>query len=340
MNDHCANRPIFVVGCPRSGTTLLQLMLHSHPRIAVPPETRFVLEAYSRRREFGDLQDRLNRKALAHWIVRRKESKFRDLGLERRAVSSEIRRGPRTLGSALGIVFRAYARRFDKPRWGDKRPAYYQNVDVLLRLFPDAQFIHLIRDGRDCVGSLKQMDWYRHDFYTAVSTWAEAVDYGRANARRLGPDTFYELRYEDLTADPDTELKALCAFLGEDFDPAMCEPHRIAEVAVPERKAHHSNTRREVTTALSNRWQERLEPWEAGLAELVLGSRLRSHGYELDGVARPGAGHVARYVRTAAGRRVSWYRRRLGDWRRRWREPTPDLAAQLEGYPPPPAAEG
>ncbi|WP_449066856.1 sulfotransferase, partial [Planomonospora algeriensis] len=72
-------------------------------------------------------------------------------GLDAAEVTREIVDGPGTLGSALGIVLRAYAARFGKPRWGDKRPSYFKSVDVLLRLFPDAQFVHLIRDGRDCV---------------------------------------------------------------------------------------------------------------------------------------------------------------------------------------------
>ena len=77
-----AERPVFVVGCPRSGTTMLQLMLHSHPRIAVPPETRFLLTAYWQRRHFGDLSRVENRRRLARWIVDRPASRFEDLGLD------------------------------------------------------------------------------------------------------------------------------------------------------------------------------------------------------------------------------------------------------------------
>ena len=64
-----SDRPIFVIGCPRSGTTMLQLMLHSHPRIAVPPETRFLVPGYYRRFFFGDLREQRNRRRLGRWIV-------------------------------------------------------------------------------------------------------------------------------------------------------------------------------------------------------------------------------------------------------------------------------
>src|SRR5919112_1630386 len=169
------DRPIFVVGCPRSGTTMVQLMLHAHPRIAIPPETRFLLTAYWERRRFGDLGRAEGRYALARWIVDRKQTRFADLGLDAEEIVREITAGPGTLGT----VFRGYARRFGKPRWGDKRPAYLQNLDVILRLFPDAQIVHVIRDGRACVASLKEMSWNREDLYGTVAAWARSVDDAR-----------------------------------------------------------------------------------------------------------------------------------------------------------------
>ncbi|GAA4894264.1 sulfotransferase family protein [Streptomonospora salina] len=321
-----AERMIIILGCPRSGTTLLQLMLHAHPRIAIPPETRFMLDVYRRRSEFGDLRESANRRELAEAIVGPRNTRYRDLKLDRDETVAAIAGGPPTVGSALGTVFRQYARRFDKPRWGDKRPGYYQAVEELHRMFPSAQFIHLIRDGRDCVGSLKQMPWYKQTSYHAISTWAEAIDYGRAAARRLGPDTFHELRYEDLIADPERALSAVCGFLGEEFDPVMCEPHRVANSAVPKFKTWHSNTRRDVTSSSSGSWQKRLEPWEAALAETALGSRLRANGYELSGTPRPSAGHLARYLRVSTRRRLAHRKRTWRDRARRLRDPESGVA--------------
>lgn len=314
MASH-TDRPIFVIGCPRSGTTLLQLMLHAHSRIAVPSETRFVLAAYDARREFGDLREAQNRRALAEWIVGRKGTMLRDLGLDRAAVVEEIVAAPGTLGSVLSVVFRAYARRFGKPRWGDKRPGYVKHVDTLLRLWPDAQLVHLIRDGRDCIASLKEMTWYKPDVRHAISTWREAIDVGRRCAARLGPDGYHELQYERLVADPVDELSRLCAFLGEDFDPAMTEPQHIAPQAVPKRKHHHARTKEPVTSGRVGSWAARLEPWEITLAETVLGSRLRDYGYELSGAGRPPAAELAKYAEVAAHRRLADVKAALRD---RW----------------------
>lgn len=306
-----ADRPIIVVGCPRSGTTMLQLMLHAHPRIAIPPETRFVLAVYGERRDFGDLSVADNRRALARRIVDRRETRFCDLGLDAEDIVERITAGPGTLGSALGTIFQQYAARFDKPRWGDKRPAYLNNIDVLHRLFPEAQFVNIVRDGRDCVASLKEMKWHRKDIYATVAAWARAVDDARRAARRLGPDSWFELRYEDLVADPHTHLVNLCAYLGEEYDPAMAEPSAVAGVAVPSFKTWHARTHAPVTTQRVRSWESRLTAEEIALCEAALGSRLVANGYELSGKPRPAPAQMLRYGWSAAPQRLRPARRTL-----------------------------
>lgn len=280
-----SDRPIIVCGCPRSGTTLMQLILHSHPRIAIPPENRFVLPIYRRRRRFGDLGKRANRVRLAHAIVRQKGGKFKDFGLDADAVQDAIVAAPPTFGSALGTVFQCYAAKYGKPRWGDKRPGYISNLDAVMAMFPDAQIVHMTRDGRDVVSSLKTMPWWEHGTVAAMAIWAQSIDNGRRAAAKYGAATYHEVRYESLVADPEPELRRLCAFLGEDFDPAMLQPQNMAATAVPERKTWHVNTAHEISTASVGRWKE-LDPDELGLAERVLGRRLTRLGYELSGQGR------------------------------------------------------
>jgi hypothetical protein len=279
---------------------MLQLMLHAHPRIAIPPETRFVLEGHRQRRHFGDLTNAENRRALARWIVLRPESRVQDLGLDPDALIAEIVAGPPTLGSAMGIVFRAYARRFGKPRWGDKRPAYVDNLDVVLKLFPDAQVIAIIRDGRDCVASLKEMPWHRAGIHESINIWARAVDRARAAGRRLGPERYHELSYERLVQQPEPVLRGLCDFLGEEFDPAMTRPAAVADVAVPPDKTWHARTHGEVSDDRVGTWRHRLGPAEIALCEAVLGRRLVACGYELSGAGGRSAADRMRYAAVAA----------------------------------------
>jgi LPS sulfotransferase NodH len=316
-------RPIFVLGCPRSGTTLLQQMLHSHRRIAFPSETRFVHTAYEARHDFGDLELAENRRALAEWIVRGRDTKFKVLELDADDTIEEIVNAPPTLGSALAAVFRAYARKHGKPRWGDKRPSYFRRVPMLQRMFPDAQFVHLVRDGRDAVSSLTRMPWFKGDIHAAALTWREAVDTGRHLQARLGPDTFYEFRYEDLVAEPEDALVKLCAFLGEEYDPEMKKAYRHARRTVPASRKWHLHTHEAVNTRQVGAWRERMEDWEADLVEHVLASRLVQHGYELTEGTRPSAAQLARFHRLAAHRWRSRHAHAVLDRLAEAREPNP-----------------
>jgi hypothetical protein len=303
---------------------MLQLMLHAHPRIAIPPETRFLLQAYQHREDFGDLSERRNRRRLARFIVRRRRSKLHDLGLDPNEIKRRIVRGEPTIGSAVATVFQAYAERFDKPRWGDKRPAYILRLDVLLRLFPDAQIVHLIRDGRDCVASLTRMPWWRGGYIRAAAYWNDAMRAGRRARRTLPADQYHEVRYEDLVAHPRTELTRLCEFLGEEFDERMLEPHRVADVGVPERKTWHVNTRREINAEAVERFTRDLEPHELALLELVCRRWLRRQGYAPTvRFPLPRPTHLARFLRTRMRRAVGDFRRQREDRQvqRRYRRP-------------------
>jgi hypothetical protein len=315
MDNSADARPIFVMGCPRSGTTLLQLMLHRHSRIAIPPENRFVLSGYLQRREVGDLRDAENRARLAAWIVDRRGSKFTDLGLDADAVRAAIMSGPPTLGGAFATVLQAYAERFGKPRWGDKRPAHLTNVAMIRRLFPTAQLVTIVRDGRSCVASLKEMPWHRRkDVASLAAQWAYNIDCGRRAARKLPADSYYELRYEDLVAQPAAQLRKLCDYLGERFEPAMTEPAGIAPQAVPRQKTWHDRTRQAV--APSRSWRTRLTPEEIAFCETVLAGRLRLYSYPVEGPKLPVRQRLE-YVRPDAERRVRLVRQAVRDLLRR-----------------------
>jgi hypothetical protein len=312
------DRPIFILGCPRSGTTLLQVMLHSHSRIAVAPETRFLLPAYRQRVRFGNLEDEANRRALARFITGRGHL-FSNLGLERKETIRRIVEGPPTLGSAIGIVLRAYAERFDRPRWGEKRPGYHRHIETVLRLFPDAQLVHIVRDPRDCVASLKRMPWWGRPVFHSISAWAQSIDYTDEAARRW-PGSVATVQYERLVADPGTELRALCVALGEDYDSAMAEPERLAPAVVPG-KDWHRGTRVTPSTEAVGRWRKELEPREAALCEAVLGERMEAYGYELAGAGRLRADHLARFAYVDASRRLLRRAQLARDrWRRRYEQ--------------------
>jgi hypothetical protein len=306
---------------------MLALMIHAHPRLAMPPESRFVISAWRKRNRFGDLQTEEQRMALVE-LMTRKGSKIKDLGLKPAEAKQLILDAPPTLGSAFGVVFREFANSHGKARWGDKRPAYHLEVDVLLRLFPDAQIVHIIRDGRANVASLKRMGWWPYDSIGSMAAWSMSEYCMRRNKKRLPADTFHVVRYESLVSDPRKVLGELCDFLEEDFHEAMLEPHRVTGV-VPERKHWHENLKSSVNTSKVESWRTGLEPWELGLMETVLRRKLKRNGYEISGAGkRPGPRLVRRYAKIASEMR-SAVRKRWAAEAREDKTRTHPVAAQL-----------
>jgi hypothetical protein len=159
------------------------------------------------------------------------------------------------------------------------------------------------------------MSWYKRDIFYAAATWTRAIDLGRRAAARLGPDSYYQLQYEHLVDNPAGELRGLCAFLGEDYDPRMTQPQRIAGSAVPPQKKWHERTKGSVNSSRVGSWSARLESWEIALAETVMGRRLRDHGYQLTGAPRPPVAHLATFARVTADRRIVAGKRAVRD---RW----------------------
>lgn len=301
------DRPVFVMGCARSGTTLLQLMIQSHPRLAMPPETRFLMATYARRTRFGDPSDPDVRDAVADFIIHGRRTRFRDLKLDADLVRRRIREAPPTIGSFIGAVFAEYAARFDRPRWGDKRPKYIEQVDQILALFPDVQLVHIIRDGRSCVASLKGMHWWKNGTMAAVDRWVNDMRTGDWAREHLRADQYHELHYEALVQDPESVLGSLCEFLGEEFHPAMLEPRVAAEAELPARQlsSYHRRTARPVDTATVRSWEDRLEPWELRLMEHVARPELEACGYPVSRRwvrRRPSREDLARYLEVAEQR--------------------------------------
>ena len=249
-----SDRPIFVVGCPRSGTT------HA---VADDPRAPAAGDAAGdpvpapgpggRGHDFGDLSH--PRAARRPWPspACATARKVADLGLNPKAVREQILDGPPTIGSAFGIVFREFAELHGKARWGDKRPLYFQEVDVLLRLFPDAQIVHIVRDGRANVASLKRMPWWPYDSIGSMATWSQAEYCARRDRRRLPADAFHVMRYESLVADPRRSCGELCDFLDEDFDEAMLEPQRGRDTSCPSARSGTRASSRASTPPRSSR---------------------------------------------------------------------------------------
>src|ERR1700747_1774928 len=162
--------PVIILGVGRSGTTLLRVMLDRSSEIAIPYESFFVTPLAHRhggRPDIDDFVDDLGRfYQLYEW------------GISPEEVRTRLHAGM-TTGEAIAAVFEVYAEHEGKPRWGDQTPLYMQHLPLLERLFPEALWVHLVRDGRDAALSFLELP---EGF--SGKTWALPHNSRRGGGRR------------------------------------------------------------------------------------------------------------------------------------------------------------
>lgn len=216
--QNISKKHIFVVGINGSGTTMLADALGKHPDLYMfPPETRilpYLIERYPN----SILRDLLARRALARALGQSKA--FWQWNNNRPfLLSDEVLAPLSDFASIADAMYSHFARMEGKQRWGDKTPMYLQHIDILAQTFPDARFIHIYRDGRDSAQSFHRR-WKQAPART-IFRWKKAVALGREQGQRLGSTRYLELRYEELTADPESWMRRICTFADLVFHPAV-----------------------------------------------------------------------------------------------------------------------
>ena len=245
----CLNPFVFIVGCPRSGTTLLQRIVNSHPQIAITPETHWIPDVL--KEETVLLPEGWVTPHLLSWLsVYRSFAKL-EIGVEELAALLRIEEKSSYAHFVTGI-FDLYGKARGKPLVGDKTPGYVRNIRLLHSLWPRAKFVHLIRDGRDvCLSAINwkgkvsklvsQFPTWREDSVSTAALWWERhVRLGRGEARLLGTELYYEIRYESLVACPEYECAQLCDFLDVPFNDVMLQFHQGRTKIKPGLDAKHA----------------------------------------------------------------------------------------------------
>jgi hypothetical protein len=322
-------RPLFVGGCPRSGTTMLQVMLDLHPELGVPQETNFIRQLWWQRASFGDLADPANRRRAARWILSGDDHRARRLRrrheLTRRHAVRRIAAAGPTIGSIVEAALRLHAG--SKPRWGDKRPAYSGFIGPLLAMFPDAQYVNLVRDPRGAVASQLEMGWDPAEVAVpaAIARWEGAIARTDEAARRLCPDQLLDVRYEDLVDDPAAELERILGFAQLPAGAA------VGTMVSGERHGRfgraHALVAEPVTSSSVERWRERLSPQEVALVEHATAPLMERFGYRPASEAEPDPDAVGELARQRRANRREWSQTRRDELLRRARYRRPVAAA-------------
>lgn len=259
-------KELFIVGCGRSGTTMVQQALNRHPQILIPPETGF----------FSDIAGSPRR--LQRSRLRRLEI---DLGIELSPLPTGIE-GVEQTKAVYGQIARAYTRRLGREGtayFGDKSPRHLLVAPRLYELFPQAKFILVYRDGRDVAMSLTKVPWAPDDLYLNFEWWLHFWGFHEWMAREPGVD-LCTIRYEDFVLDPRQHLERVAEFLELDYEPAMSDGAGNEE-GVLDREYWKKRALRPIDSSRVGVWRNELTPVQIATLERRGGHALRSLGYEL-----------------------------------------------------------
>lgn len=275
-------KPIyFVCGALRSGTTMLRLMLNEHPRLSNPAEMDPLFDAP--RDASGEvLMDAFVRELRTDSVI-----------LEQAVRVEE--------GLSYGDLLRSIA---DQLRVDGKTLSInvHRNFERIPEVFPEARYIHIMRDPRDVAKSSIGMGWAGNVYY-GVDHWMLSEASFERLARTLPADRVLTLRNEDLLRQPEIELERVCRFMGETFDPAM--------LTYPERSTYDAPD-----PSMIGQWRRSLNSEEVGLIEGKIGEMLTVRGYEPSGLAPVIPSTLQRFGLKQQNRlgRLQFSARRFGPW--------------------------
>lgn len=270
--------PLFIIGNPRSGTTLLRLMLHNHINIIIPPECGFAVWWYDKYKNWNKDYIKKN-KILDSFMKDFKSSKKIETWeldyykLKKFIIFNKVE----TYSELVSAIYEFYGKSLGKDFsiWGDKNNFHLKYISILKKLFPEAYFIHIIRDGRDIACSYKELAKKRFmskyapnlpvDIQKIANEWVQNISNIRNSFSCFCWEKVYELKYEDLVRNTEIELRKICKFLKEPFDDNMLNYYKKNKIEVQEPKEFlqwKSKTLEKPTTSRICRYKKRLSSIE------------------------------------------------------------------------------
>lgn len=271
----CA-QPFFILGAPRSGTSVLSRMLDNHPAIAVPDETKIFETFVPMLPLYGDLRDHHRLQRLVEdilswrWVRRLPDVPSAQAVLARVAAP--------TLGGVFAALLDEWAERRGKCRWGEKTPRHLYYWSDIEAAFPSATLVHIVRDGRDVALSQVKAPFGPKTMAAAAERWVDYVQRIRAIGKRIGQHRYIELRYEDLLLEPKATMTRVLQHIGEPFDAAVMRFHENARPAGTD-PINDINIARPLQTANSGKWTSQVSKHDIEVFEAIAGNTLTECGY-------------------------------------------------------------
>lgn len=276
----------FIVGCGRSGTSLLQSMISAHPKAILPNETGFYTMIYKRHRRLHRVRSEADFQRVIDVVL--DHLRVRTMQLDPQQVRDLCQHGERSWETVFLALLASYAIKHGRRRIGEKSPRHVRVLGYLTKRFPEARFIHMIRDPRAVALSASKTEFGGPFTARHVSTWSYAINAHRQYGDVLGPKRYLVVHYEDLVTDQEHWIRGVCEFLELPFDDAMLAHHQRQEKGFGKwQQGHMANTLKPVFTTSVDKWRRNLSPRRIALIEHDLGERITDMGYELTGQRTP-----------------------------------------------------
>jgi len=259
-------KKLFIIGCPRSGTTMLQQALNRHPQIVIPPETSFFIDVLGRGR-------RAQRGRLSRLM--------RELKIDLPPLRERITRNNAVeLYEQIAECYTRTLRRTGVEYFGDKTPRHMLRLREILTLYPQAKILLVFRDGRDVALSLTKVRWSSDNLYVNFRIW---LQYNRIQERitQAGSMPLLAVRYEDLVTDPATELRKVAGFLGLPYHSDMASGGSSGEGIPPGELAWKARALETITASRIGNWKRELSREQIERLERWGGESLMALGYDV-----------------------------------------------------------
>jgi Sulfotransferase family len=263
--------PVFVVGMNGSGTTMMLDHLGQHPGLYAFPLETYILPYYLEvQSQYGDLLNDENFQSLWNDMSSSYPFRARNAGAPL-DLPSNWAESERSAAGVFDSIMNGFAEQQGKQRWSEKTPMHILHIEKLAEAYPDARFIHMIRDGRDCAAS-NHRRWGRHPLAT-INRWKHSIQEGRRQGLSVG-ERYLEIRYEDATQDPGHYMQIACEFLGLEFDDKVLTTSRPRVRITGQKSATIVPNRRRVSTYFSKFRRKGLER--------IAGRQLADLGYDTE----------------------------------------------------------
>jgi hypothetical protein len=275
------NSPVFIVGAPRSGTTLVASILNGSPELVVSPESHYFEKFFSicnRRHCFESDKSYLS--YLEYFLNSSEIKTFGFSEEEKKILIDRLMVEKPSHAKIFSDVMTTYRKKFNKFRWAEKTPAHGLCVVEILSCFPDAKIVNIIRDPRDVMISRMKLPWRKTNVMLEAQLWNRYVTLDKS-VGMLNNSNYYEIRYEDILKDHESEFRKLYEFLSLRFEQFFLDPIAAQGLLYnPLTEPWKDNVEKQVISNNVEKWKSEMPLHQRKVVWFITRSLLKEKGYE------------------------------------------------------------